>query len=645
MSDVAVVSDDPPSCGNNRVQFRPRSRVFVHQTKWGWPTLWLMILAVSLMWRIQNIDAFGLMNDEGAHLMWAKLSVNGYPLYSDTRAAQSPLFLETVAFAFQTMGETVTAGRLASLAGFVLLAVSLGYLAYQSSGWLAATAALIMLSCSPLVFDLSRAVMAEMTATALAVTALAVLFPLSTTHQRLPRIGLLIASGMLFSLSLLTKALNPFVAGVALLLLVNFLRAHKTPFSITDPLWWLIGSLCPLIITGWMYPVEALYQNLILFRVQLRATEAANVTANLSQFQTFVVSHWGVCFLAVAAIHKWTRPNRFMFLWLMWLMAGLITLAWHKPLFSHHFIILLPPLILLAAETVKEAINEVQQWPTVQPRPINVIGCTLIAFLSLSSMVQANQQSTTIVTGGRETQAIEFLQDVSHPTDFVMGDSQLLIFMADRQTPPPLGDVALVGIKAGLQTSERLIKLTETYHAPAVVRWSLRLPWLPDYLAWVEANYLAKRVWDDDHIIHFVPRLPADYPLPNKQNVDLDGGIRLRGYKVDLSQIENDATLNLTVYWQTAQPLTENYTIFTQLLDAQGQLVTSWDSQPVRGHFPTTAWPIHELISDMIQLPLPDELPANDYTLITGMYQLDSLTRLRQPDGSDYITLTHLTLP
>ena len=29
--------------------------------------------------------------------------------------------------------------------------------------------------------------------------------------------------------------------------------------------------------------------------------------------------------------------------------------------------------------------------------------------------------------------------------------------MADRRTPPPLGDLALVGIKAGRQTSERLV--------------------------------------------------------------------------------------------------------------------------------------------------------------------------------------------
>jgi hypothetical protein len=236
------------------------------------------------------------------------------------------------------------------------------------------------------------------------------------------------------------------------------------------------------------------------------------------------------------------------------------------------------------------------------------------------------------------------LSAVSAPGDFVMGDSQLLIFMADRRTPPPLGDVALVAIKAGRQTSERMVKLTEQYQAPAVVQWSLRLPWLPEYLAWVEQNYLARRVWDNDHIIYFGLRWPPGQPIPNERTVRLGDSLALRGYKLETEAVKPGQTLTFKVYWQTDKPLAQDYTVFTQLLDKNGALVVSWDSQPLGAYFPTSQWPANEIVTDIVQLPIPAETPPGGYTLITGMYRLDTLERLPTAAGGDYITLTTLRL-
>jgi hypothetical protein len=80
-----------------------------------WLLLWLLVFGLALAWRAQNLDAFGLSNDEGAHLMWARLIVEGYPLYSETQAVQAPLFLEWVALAFRIGGQTIQAGRWAIL--------------------------------------------------------------------------------------------------------------------------------------------------------------------------------------------------------------------------------------------------------------------------------------------------------------------------------------------------------------------------------------------------------------------------------------------------------------------------------------------------------------------------------------------------
>jgi len=308
---------------------------------------------------------------------------------------------------------------------------------------------------------------------------------------------------------------------------------------------------------------------------------------------------------------------------------------------------LLPPLILLGAGLVGEV---VRLWsaPTSAPATgLASFGLILIGIsaLNLPAIIESNRHTAAIVTGGREQQALELLAAVSQSDDFLMGDSQLLIFMAGRRTPPPLGDVALVAIKAGRQTSDRMIELTQAYQAPAVVQWSLRLPWLPDYLAWVEANYLARRVWDNDHIIYFGRRIPNGQALPNQQVVPLGDSLALRGYALDSGSLRAGQNLNLKVYWQTDAPLGNDYTVFTQLLDSAGTLVAGQDSQPLGGHLPTGQWPAGEIVTDVVSLPLPVDLPPGEYTLVTGMYLLDTLERLPVANSSgDDIVLTTVTI-
>jgi len=668
MSDWVALADDRPSFDAISPTSRADSRVKVHLSNLLWLTVWLAILGSSLYWRAQHLDAFGLSNDEGAHVMWAKLAAQGHPLYEETRAVQSPLFLETIALAFRVGGISLTVGRSVMLTTYFLLALAISALAHRYGGTIAALAALFLLAVSPLVFTFSRLVMAEIPATALAVTALALALHYIDSQKR----PWLIASALCLGLSFITKALHPFIIVPIGLL---FLRQPKPLAQILrhDLLWWSITITLPVVTLLFIYPPAALYEQLVQFRGQLRAAVPGSWAETSAQFMLFAPTHWGLWLLAAFAVlyegyphpHPLSQRERgdksdtlsklegvgVMFsnslalwervgvrafpltlIWLIWLITGAAMLLWHTPLFPHHFIILLPPLILLSTRPFTQAYHlmKQRQFPALQ------LGVILLAALNLPAMVKANQATAAIVTGGRETDALTLLQAVSLPQNYLMGDSQLLIFMAARQTPPPMGDVALVAIKAGLQDSRRMQELTEDYHAPAVVQWSLRLPWLPDYLTWVEANYLAKRVWDNDHIIYFAPRLALETPLPHAQITPLGDSLTLRGY--DITQ-RDAAHLWLKVYWQTAQPLTENYTIFTQLLNSHGQLVASWDSQPLGGNFPTSAWPAHETITDLIQLPLPADLPAGDYTLITGMYRLETLTRLTTKNGQDYIQL------
>lgn len=606
------------------------------------PAAWLLILVLAVAWRAQHLEAFSLSNDEGAHLMWARLAADGYGLYGETRAVQAPLFIEAIALALRLAGPQVQAGRWVILASFGLLAAVLSWLAYRVGRWPASLAALVLLSLSPLSFSLSRLVMAEIPATALAVLSMALALVFRERRQR----GWLLVSGLALGLSLLTKALYPFLAAPVGLVVWRAGRERSLPgrAALADGLVWAAGVVIPVALLPALYPPAALYEQLVAFRGDLRATAAVSAAETLAYFGAFLSSHWGFWLAAAGAVvlavvlRRYGRPRpetaweRDLPAWLAWLAAGVVMLGWHAPLFPHHFVVLLPALILLGAGLAAMGVTLWRQrYPPGRGGTIIRWAALLIgaaALLNVPAMVVANRETAAIVTGGREAEGLKLLRAVSAPDDFLMGDSQLLIFMAGRRTPPPLGDVALVAIKAGQQTPERMIALTESYAAPAVVQWSLRLPWLPEYLEWVQANYLARRAWDNDHIIYYGQRFPPGRAVPNERPVRLGDSVVLRGYRLDPGSIKAGDTLNLKVYWQATAPLERDYTIFTQLLDRNGSLVAGWDSQPLGGYLPTRQWPVDEIVTDVVSLPLPAGTPAGQYRLITGMYLLETLERL-----------------
>ncbi|MBN1221398.1 MAG: hypothetical protein JXM69_20915 [Anaerolineae bacterium] len=98
--------------------------------------------------------------------------------------------------------------------------------------------------------------------------------------------------------------------------------------------------------------------------------------------------------------------------------------------------------------------------------------------------------------------------------------------------------------------------------------------------------------------------------------------------------------LPITLHWQTLHPTDKPYTIFLQLLDQQGEVVSGWDQQPFGGLYPTNLWSPGEVIADTIQLPLPEAgLPPGDYRLITGFYDFETGQRLPVRGGGDFTEL------
>ncbi len=140
------------------------------------------------------------------------------------------------------------------------------------------------------------------------------------------------------------------------------------------------------------------------------------------------------------------------------------------------------------------------------------------------------------------------------------------------------------------------------------------------------------------------PRQPA-VPL----SANFADAIKLIG--VTLPEIENaqlktqNLKLKIVFHWKVIHPTTKPYTVFLQLLNQQGEVISGWDSQPFNGLYPTNLWSPGERIADTFLLPLPEGgLPPGSYRLITGFYDFDTGQRLPVVGAGDFAEMAEFVV-
>jgi hypothetical protein len=111
------------------------------------------------------------------------------------------------------------------------------------------------------------------------------------------------------------------------------------------------------------------------------------------------------------------------------------------------------------------------------------------------------------------------------------------------------------------------------------------------------------------------------------------GGIELVTHQIEVKS----GSVDVTLFWRARSPQRQNLTVFTQLLDAEGQWLTGHDSVPQNGAAPTTTWAVDAVQMDPHRIELPANLPPGNYTLTVGLYN-DVGARLSAftPSGLSY---------
>lgn len=134
-----------------------------------------------------------------------------------------------------------------------------------------------------------------------------------------------------------------------------------------------------------------------------------------------------------------------------------------------------------------------------------------------------------------------------------------------------------------------------------------------------------------------VRRLFASPSLAHPLYANLGDQVNLLGYDLRPASPSPDDTIHLTLYWRAVTSMDIDYTVFTHLIDGTETIVAQHDSQPEGGDYPTSQWLEGEIVQDEHPLVLTSDLQPGEYTLVAGMYDLESSERLPAYDQDEVL--------
>ncbi len=226
---------------------------------------------------------------------------------------------------------------------------------------------------------------------------------------------------------------------------------------------------------------------------------------------------------------------------------------------------------------------------------------------------------------------------------YYRGPAERLV-LPDRSAVDQVGNLEV----DRLGTGRTLARLLERHERVWLLPYSS--PWDPDGFVegWLErrAHKVDEAQIDVFRVVAYDQAQAGTPDIAHPWQVRLGEEVQLVGYdleaeggcqahEAEASQVRvsisdpGSCVLDLTLYWRALGLMDQDYTVFTHLSAAGGQVWAQHDGQPQDGGFPTREWFPKDVIVDehRLQLP-PDSLPSGPYRLDVGMYQLESNARL-----------------
>jgi hypothetical protein len=146
--------------------------------------------------------------------------------------------------------------------------------------------------------------------------------------------------------------------------------------------------------------------------------------------------------------------------------------------------------------------------------------------------------------------------------------------------------------------------------------------------------------------IYPTPQKIPDKLLPSQhvQRAWLDDAVLFLGYDIE-GEFKPGRIVHLTLFWQALQPMEADYTVFTHLIDGEGNLWGQKDNPPVDGFYPTSRWEEGEVVRDQYNLVISPDAPLGEYWLAVGMYLAETGERLEARGEEGPLPENRILLP
>ena len=324
-----------------------------------------LVLAVALLPRLWNLDAYTGSFDEGIRSQQLLLMSAGFRPFREIFASQGPLLLDILYPFYRLFGETLEAARVGVVACSMVGLVGAWWVGRLAAGPFAGLASAVLLGLSPTYLEGSRLALAEVPTIAPALLAIGA----ALAYRCSGRLGWLYASAALCALALLIKPMVLHLGAPLLAIMVTpawpaqmesgawvgavreppLQPSTRTRGAAVNLLHYgaIVLGLCALIV-GVLGPAQV-WENLGAYRAAVGGRPGSEWAGNLRLVGN-VLSQERVGLFALAVVGAllglWRRPTQTVAI-VFWAAAILAMFSLYGDLADKHVVYLVPPLALL----------------------------------------------------------------------------------------------------------------------------------------------------------------------------------------------------------------------------------------------------------------------------------------------------------
>jgi 4-amino-4-deoxy-L-arabinose transferase-like glycosyltransferase len=442
----------------------------------------LPLFFIVLMVLLPDFSLREINPDEGTHLIIAQLYHQGYAFISEINHNHLPLFNVMLAGWFNLFGDQLETGRTMVTLFAALLLWCLFELIQQQSGRIAAFTAVLLLLLSTVFLITAASIMQALPFIALGLASLLVIRQTSSLHSGSVAVYV---SALLMAMAMMVKLF-------AVLMIPGLLMdLARRPGGGRLILFWMIALMLLLLLFTWLTApalfdfalLEKNFRILFLYRIQDQQIKPDSTLLQLLQWNILDLPI--LVMAAIVVVRMFSKVSTasqsnpevdvpvdpFP---VAWLICGVVLLLLLHPVWTHYYLMLLVPLVWLAAlsigDCVKRKILSTTRLLSLDGWLLQVTLAMILVLILFLPLRIAHINSYFVKGGaGLDSQLLATLGPYGGSTCRMVTDRPMYAFMADCTVPPEHSVTGSLWLESGVHSEETYLRAIDLHHPQLVL--------------------------------------------------------------------------------------------------------------------------------------------------------------------------------